>query len=227
MSTMVSWFASVTQARQAVLDLLTSGIPRQDISVIISAALDEPDRASRAQSQLDAGEDHDTVGAGHPHDFVEALADAGTLMLSDSGPVLAAGPLADALVSRRGGAAGGSLGSALIAVGITEEQARMYAEQLRHGGALVAVRSDGSRDTIIYGVFRHNADPSLREQEELVGPTPARELAVDEVGGPISTSIGALTGGMIPGSWGAAGAIFEDQDEASADDDKRPRESGV
>jgi hypothetical protein len=224
---MVCWFASVTQARQAVLDLLTSGISRQDISVIISATLDEPDGAARVQSQVDAGVDHDTVGGRHPHDFIEVLADAGTLMLSDTGPVVAAGPLADALVSRSGGTAGGSLGGALIAVGIAEEQARMYAEQLRHGGALLSVRSDGSRDTIVCGVFRHNADPSLREQEELAGPTPARELAPDEVGGPISTSIGALTGGMIPGNWGAAGAILEDRVGSSADDDKRRRESGA
>ena len=103
----------------------------------------------------------------------------------------------------------------------------MYVEQLRHGGALLVVSSDDAWDTIVCGVFRHNANPILREQEELVGPTPGHELAAEEVGGPISTSIGALTGGMIPGSWGEAGAIFEDQVEDSAGDSNRRREPGV
>jgi hypothetical protein len=73
-------------------------------------------------------------------------------------------------------------------------------------------------------VFRHNADPSLNEQEEQVGSTPGSELAADEVGGPISTSIGALTGGMVPGGWGEAGDVFEDQLEDPAGDDKRRHE---
>ena len=76
------------------------------------------------------------------------------------------------------------------------------------------------------GVFRHNADPSLREQEEVVGPTPERELAADEVGGPVSTSIGALAGGTVPGSWGAADPI-EDQVEDGAGDDKPQQEPGA
>jgi hypothetical protein len=226
MPTMLNWFANVAQARQAVLDLLTSGIPRQDISVVINASLAEQQTAARTLSQANAGEEHGVPGGIHTGDFVEALAGASALALSDIGPVVAAGPLADALVSIGAGTGGGGLCSALIAVGITEEQARVHVEQLRHGGALLAVRSDGSWDTIVSGVFRHNADPSLHEQEEAVGPIPGDELAADEVGGTISTSIGALTGGMIPGNWGEAGDIFEDQLEDRAGDDKRRRELG-
>ena len=103
----------------------------------------------------------------------------------------------------------------------------LLVEQLRDGGALLVVRADDLWDTIVCGVFRHNANPILREQEEPVGPTPGHDLAADAVGGPISTSIGALTGGMIPGSWGEAGAIFEDRAEATDGDAERPREPGV
>ena len=198
MSTLVNWFANVTQAREAVLDLLTSGIPREDISVVINAS----------------GEDQ-------PHDFVGALPGAGTLTLPDIGSVVAAGPLADALVSTGDQSPGDGLDSALVALGVTEELAQIYAEQLRHGGTLLVVQSDSSRDTIVSGVFRHNANPAFDEQEERVGSTPVSELAADEVGGPISTSIGALTGGMVPGDWGEAGEVFEDQLEDAAGDDKR------
>jgi hypothetical protein len=219
MSIIANWFPSVTQAREAMLDLLTSGVPREDISAIINAALDEQARAARIQSQVDGGEK-----GSHSFDFVKVLPGASTLTLQDIGSVVAAGPLADALISTGDGTPGGGLSSALVAVGVAEEQARMYAEQLRHGGALLAVQSDSSWDTIICGVFRHNADPALSEQEEPVGSTPASELAADEVGGPISTSIGALTGGMIPGGWGEASDVFEDQLEDTDGDDKRRHE---
>jgi hypothetical protein len=222
MPTMVNWFASTTQAREAVLDLLTSGVPREDISVIVNAALGEQASAAHNQSQVDGGE----KGSQSP-DFVKALPGAGALTLQDIGSVVAAGPLADALISTGDGTPGGGLSSALVAVGVAEEQARMYVEQLRHGGALLAVQSDSSWDTIVYGVFRHNADPSLSEQEEPVGSTPESELTADEVGGPVSTSIGALTGGMVPGGWGEAGDVFEDQLEDTAGDDERRREPGV
>jgi hypothetical protein len=205
-----------------VLDLLTSGVPREDISVFINAS--GPEEAAGIQLQVDAVEDRSAIEGSHPLDFVKALPGAGDLTLPDIGSVVAAGPLADALISTNGGASGGGLDSALLAVGIAEEQARMYAEQLRRGGTLVAVQSDSSWDTIVCGVFRHNADPSLDEQEELVGTTPENELAADEVGGPVSTSIGALTGGMIPGGWGEAGDVFEDRLEDTAGDDKRRRE---
>ncbi|HET9222659.1 MAG TPA: hypothetical protein VFO07_09155, partial [Roseiflexaceae bacterium] len=122
MSTIAGWFASVSQARQAVLDLLTSGIPRQEISVAINAALGEQDGAARTQPQIDAGEDRDAAG-GHPSDFVEALAGANALTLPDSGPVVVAGPLADAL-STRAGAAGGDLHRGLVAVGVADDEAR-------------------------------------------------------------------------------------------------------
>ena len=226
MSTMVCWFASVAQARDAVLDLLTSGIPRQDIGVVISAPLGEQDGAARSQSQIDAGDTRDVLGDSQPRDFVEALAGADTFTPPDVGRVVAAGPLADVLVSSSDGTAGGGLVRALIAIGIAGEQAQKSTEQLHNGGALVAVLSDDSWDTVVSGVFRHNADPTLREQEELVGPGPGREATAEEDGEPLSASIGALTGGTIPGSWGAAGAIFEDQVQDRAGDEERRDQPG-
>jgi hypothetical protein len=212
MSTIASWFASIAQAREAVLDLLTSGIPRQDISVIINASV---------------GEGRDIPGGDRLPDFVEALASAATLALPDGGSVVVAGPLAAALVPNSAATAGNELRGGLIAVGVAEEQAQIYAEQLCHGGALVVVRSDDRWDTIVCGVFRHHTNPVLSEQEELAGPTPGPELAAEELGGPVSTSIGALTGGTIPGGWGEAGTVFEEQLEEDADEDRRRGEPGM
>jgi hypothetical protein len=203
MSTNATWFASVEQARLAVLDLLTSGVPRQDISVVIGAS---------------NGEQAQTGGDSDARHFVAALMSPGALTLPKLGSVVVGGPLADALAPANAGTAEGDLHGALVRIGIPADQAGTYAEELRHDGALIAVRSDDSFDTIVLGVFRHNADPSLREQEELVGPTSDGELLADE---PPSTSIGALTEGMVPGGWGAAGDIFEDQAEDAPGDEKR------
>jgi hypothetical protein len=207
MATIACWFESLAPAREAVLDLLTSGFPQEDISVIIGA-------------QHDAPADGDTGAGSRPPDFVESLAGAGTLALSDLGPVIAAGPLAGAL------AGGSSLSDALADAGLANEHAETYAEKLRRGEVLIAARSAAAWDAIARGVFHHNADPTLRAHEEPAGPTSESNLLAADVGGPVSTSIGALSGGMVPGDWGAAGAIFEDQAEATEEDARR-REGGM
>jgi hypothetical protein len=215
-----TWFPSVTQARQAVLDLLTGGIPRENIGVVIGGSYDVQAQAAGADDDNDAATESRTP------DFVAGLINAGTLALPGIGQVIAAGPLADALAPIGTRATDGSLDSALISAGIPNDQARTYAEELRHGGALLAVRSDGAWDSIVRGVFRHSADQSLRAQEELAGPIPASELAASDAGGPISTSFGALAGGTAPGGWDEADAIFEDQDQDTTDDARR-RERGA
>jgi hypothetical protein len=56
--------------------------------------------------------------------------------------VVAAGPLATALVGAGVGAATGGLIGALVGLGISKEDANAYAEGVRRGGSLVVVRSD-------------------------------------------------------------------------------------
>ncbi|MDP9314798.1 MAG: hypothetical protein M3R24_28645 [Chloroflexota bacterium] len=218
MSTIVGWFASVSQARQAMLDLITSGIPRQNISVVIGTANSERTQSAGVEPQTGTAEDNDAEERIRPSDFVHSLADATTLTLPDIGPVVAGGHLVTALTEHNSGTANGGLGSALMHIGVPEDQARTYVAELRRGGGLVAVRSDDAWESIVHGVFRHSANPWLREQEERDGPTPARELESEGDAGPISTSIGALTSGMVSGSWGATDAVFEDQARHSGDD---------
>ena len=205
MSTIASWFADVLQARQAVLDLLTAGVPRQDIGVLVGA-----DASGEAAS-----------GA-RPHDFVETLVGARRLALPEVGAVAVAGPPAAAL-DETGGA--GDLRSALVAVGLPEAEAQAAAAALGRGAALVVARTDDARDSIVRGVFHHYADPALREHDETVGPIAERDPSPENLERPVSTSLGALTGGMVPGGWGPAGAVFEGTDEAGAGDE--PRERGL
>lgn len=194
MTTLASWFADELQARQAVLDLLTGGIPRDQISVVAGAA---------------------QGGQADPPDFVAALLEPGAYAPADIGPALAAGPLAPTL-------AGQSLGDALVAAGVPSEDTQALIEGLRGGGALVAVLADAVHEQVVRGVFRHSANPALRAQEESVGPRPLEELAEREAG-TLSRSFGALTSGQVPGGWGDAAASFEELPDQAPDEPRRSK----
>lgn len=74
------------------------------------------------------------------------LAGLGVFIIPGLGPVLAVGPLAAALTGLAGGAVGavsggvvGGLIGAFTGMGVPEEKAELYLENIRHGGVLVAV----------------------------------------------------------------------------------------
>lgn len=194
MTTLACWFSDERQARQAVLDLLTGGIPRDQISAVVRA----PDDGEAADAP----------------DFVAALIDPVSRSPADTGPVLVSGPLGMAL-------ADAGLGDALARAGVPADEARAQSQALRGGGALVAVQASGVHGEVVVGVFRHSANPELRAQEEHVGPRSLDELAGAPEAGPISTSIGAMTGGLVPGGWGAAAAAFEDLPDQPDTEERR------
>lgn len=193
MTTLASWFADELQARQAVLDLLTGGIPRDQISAVVGAA---------QGAQAD------------PPDFVAALLEPGAYAPADVGPAIAAGPLAPAL-------AGQSLSDALAGAGVPADEAQALSEGLRGGGALVAVLAEGPHEQVVRGVFRHSANPALRAQEEPVGPRALEDLGGTEQAGTLSRSFGAMTSGQVPGGFGDAAAAFEELPDQAPDESRR------
>lgn len=91
------------------------------------------------------GEDSNVVaGAGLGAAFgglVGLLAGLGALVIPGIGPIVAAGPLASTLAGATVGAATGGLVGALSEIGVPEEEARHYAEAVRRGGTVIAVRA--------------------------------------------------------------------------------------
>ena len=73
------------------------------------------------------------------------LASLGLIAIPGLGPLVAAGVLATTLATGAAGAVGGGILGALIDYGISEEEAAVYAENLRRGGTLVSVRADSER----------------------------------------------------------------------------------
>jgi hypothetical protein len=144
-------FDTRTQAEAGIRELERAGFPHEDLSIIAAqrgAAENRsfsPDRDNDAAAGAGKGAaTGGVIGAG-----AGLLAGLGLLAIPGLGPVVAAGWLAAAATGAAtgavvGGAAGGILG-ALKDAGVKDEDAHVYAEGVRRGGALVSVRANGAR----------------------------------------------------------------------------------
>ncbi len=148
MTTTVSGLFDTRDAAEgAVRDLKVAGIAEADISLICAAEAAEAARTHDSEVLHDAGAGA-AVGAGLGG-AGGLLAGLGLITIPGLGAVIAAGWLASAAAgavagAAVGGAAGGLIG-ALIEDGISEEDAHVYAEAVRRGGALVVARVPNTR----------------------------------------------------------------------------------
>jgi hypothetical protein len=145
-------------AQTAAQKLEAAGLARSDISILASNAdgwYDSKGKPANADhSAVDPKHDKDRDG----HDDraegaatgggigavagggIGALTGLGLLAIPGVGPVVAAGWLAATLAGAiAGGAAGGVVG-ALAETGVDKQNAELYAESLRRGGAIVTAR---------------------------------------------------------------------------------------
>jgi len=142
MQTINKVYDSYEQARTAVNELESAGIPSASISVIankqVSAKyVDHDDDTSNTAAGAGAGA---VLGGG-----AGLLAGLGVLAIPGIGPIVAAGWLAAAAAGAvAGGAAGGMVG-ALVDAGVSESDAHVYSEAIRRGRTLVSVRAEGEQ----------------------------------------------------------------------------------
>ncbi len=127
-------FDRMIGAEDAIQQLESAGIPRNDISLV---AQGECAQAASETSSLVAG-----AGAGAAIGGV-----AGLLLglvgfaIPGIGPILAAGPIAAAFTAGGIGAAAGGIFGALKRMNIPESDARYYADAVRSGCALLLVKA--------------------------------------------------------------------------------------
>ena len=137
-------------ARAAVRDLEAAGVGHNDISILASNAdnwySDDRKDGTYPDRDLD-GKDDRAEAAGTGAGVGAAVGGAAVLLtglglmaIPGVGPVVAAGWLVSTLAgAAAGGVTGGVLG-ALTQAGISKEDAEVYAEGLRRGGAVVSAR---------------------------------------------------------------------------------------
>ncbi|MCI0398731.1 MAG: hypothetical protein L0332_23065 [Chloroflexi bacterium] len=139
-------FEDTDEVHEVVEDLSENGFPREDISVVASdttgdKAVSEP--APPAEPADNAAEGVATSAlVGGLGGFVIGLA---VVAIPGVGPVLAAGPIAAALLGAAAGAVTGGLIGALMDLGFTRDEAETYLEGIRRGGTLVSVHTPDER----------------------------------------------------------------------------------
>jgi len=136
-------------ARRAVRDLEAAGVKHGDISVIASNAenwYDKNKGDTFPDRDLDGKDDRAEaagtgagIGAG-PGGPIGRLPGLGLLAIPGAGPAVAAGWLVSALAGAAAGAATGGVLGALTQAGVSDDDAQVYAEGLRRGGAVVSTR---------------------------------------------------------------------------------------
>lgn len=177
--TIVALFDDFAAVSLAVQDLVDSGFPKEDISLIGNDPSGEYGtqvdmlRKSDAFERLDSAEGA-SVGAG----VGAAIGGLGGLLIGlgafaipGIGPVIAAGPLEATLAGLIGAGAGalageaaGSLLGALIDLGLPEEAAHEFAEGLRRGGHLVILRTPQEMSAQAVDILDHHGAVNIKER---------------------------------------------------------------
>ena len=149
-------YNSYPAAQDAVNALEAAGVKHGDISIIASNADEWYDAKKHTfpDRDLDGKDDRaEAAGAGAglgaaAGGAVGAATGLGLMAIPGVGPVVAAGWLVAALAGAAAGAATGSVLGALTQAGVSKDDAEVYAEGLRRGGAVVSARvadADASR----------------------------------------------------------------------------------
>jgi uncharacterized membrane protein len=149
----VGLFESWNEAQRVVQDLMDSGFDREDISIVANDAAGTYNQRTVGGTQAEEAATSGAVGGGVLGGVLGLLVGVGALAIPGIGPVIAAGPLAaalgsagaGALVGAGAGAATGGLVGGLVGLGIPDNDAEIYAEGIRRGGALVSVNTSDNR----------------------------------------------------------------------------------
>jgi len=146
-------------ASRVMMDLEAAGVAAGDISIIASNA-DNWYKHDRNRDGVDDRAEGAATGAGigaTVGGLAGLLAGLGMIAIPGIGPVVAAGWFAStAAVAAAGGVAGGLLG-ALTEAGVSEEDANVYAEGVRRGGALLTVRIPEAQRARVEAVLDRSA----------------------------------------------------------------------
>ena len=136
MQTVTGLFITNRAARSAVSNLEEEGIASSDIAYV---GREEPEADAHSDAATGAGAGAGAVAGGAGG----LLAGLGILALPGVGPVVAAGWLAATLAGAAAGAVvggvAGRLVGALVDAGVDQDDAGVYAEGIRRGGAIVSV----------------------------------------------------------------------------------------
>lgn len=193
MRTVTALYDTYDEARAAVMALEDAGVPSDDIS-IISHKPDGTDVEGQGSYAAEGAGTGAGIGAlaGGAGGLLTGL---GLLAIPGVGPVVAAGWLAATAAGAAagavvGGAAGGIVG-AMVDSGVPEEQANVYAEGVRRGGAVVTARVDDGKGAQAEAILNRSRAVDVNQRraayleqgwqrfDETADPYTAQQIAVE------------------------------------------------
>jgi len=162
--TVVAVFKTRESAHSAAQKLVDSGVPINDISVVVKethvedAAVHDPDAAVLVGSVREV--DHHDVEQAHSGSSgsvgrvatgvtvgsaLGALVGSALIVVPGIGPLIAAGPIVALMGSALAGGVMGGVAGALASDGIPEKAAELYHDRVSRGDALVTVLTSAHR----------------------------------------------------------------------------------
>jgi hypothetical protein len=232
MKTIVGSFDSFSEAREVIDQLHRSGFASDDISLIANnaeGAGGEDGTVAEASSGAATGAAAGGLLGGAAGLVVGLMG----LALPGIGPIVAAGPLAATLAGAGVGAVAGGLIGGLTNVGVPEEEAQLYAEQVRRGGALVTVRAEDARAEEAAALLRSAGAIDIERRAEQwrgqgwqrhdpqAAPYSVEDLARERQAAHAAAGSGAATGlGAMSGARSAAELSTHDDAAVGAASDE-------
>lgn len=141
-SVAVGVFEDNQRAREAIGALKDAGFRGDDISLLMPDQGQARDMAAETGTKAGEGAATGLLAGGILGGLGGFLVGIGALAIPGAGPFIAAGAFATALGGAAVGAGVGAIAGALIGMGIPEDEARYYEEEVRGGRTLVAVRAN-------------------------------------------------------------------------------------
>lgn len=176
MKTVVGLYENITDAQEAINDLVRSGFDRADISLIASkrwaderqgmAVVDGEDDMIVNADQLGSDVAAGLATGGVVGGLGGVLMGLGALAIPGVGPIIAAGPLVAGLAGAGIGAAVGGLVGALVNWGVPPADAELYTESVRRGGILVGLKTDESQVERATGIMNRYGPINVERRSE-------------------------------------------------------------
>jgi len=145
-TTAVGLFHDPEQARGAIEALKDAGFRGEDINLLMQDRGEARDLAADTGTKAGEGAATGAVTGGILGGLGGWLVGIGALAIPGVGPFIAAGAFGTALAGVAVGAGIGAIAGALIGMGIPEEEAKYYEQEVRGGRTLVAVRAGNRYD---------------------------------------------------------------------------------
>ncbi len=155
----VALFDNYGEAASGVRAVEESGVPPEDISLVSHDVRDAP--LTSAEGAGVGGGMGAAIGGG-----AGLLAALGVISVPGLGPVVAAGWVAATIVGAAGGAAAGGLIGAMAGTGESEDDQRLFADNLRNGGAVVTVQADARQAPSAEQILKDHHAVAVKERGE-------------------------------------------------------------